>query len=61
MLREASMHTNMTPIGLLDERLRLFDGKVGCGTCHDMYSSEPKKLTVSDSGSNLCILCHLGK
>jgi len=59
--RDASMRKGLTPVGLLDKRLRLFDGKVGCGTCHDMFSSEPKKLAVNNSGSKLCMLCHSDK
>lgn len=48
----------LVPVSMLDRRLKLFDGKVGCGTCHDMYSKLPKKLTKSNAGSGLCRSCH---
>jgi len=42
----------------LDERIRLFNGKVGCGTCHNKYSREPYKLAINNRGSALCLACH---
>lgn len=43
---------------LLDERIRLFDGKVGCGTCHNPYSKKHFQLVMSNEGSKLCFACH---
>ena len=43
----------------LDPRIRLFDGRVGCGSCHSPYSAEPKQLVISNSGSKLCLSCHV--
>jgi len=42
----------------LDKRLRLFDGKVGCGTCHDLYSTNRKFLAIDTRGGRLCRSCH---
>jgi predicted CXXCH cytochrome family protein len=38
--------------------LRLIDGRVGCLTCHDPLSREPKLLSMSDNRSALCLSCH---
>lgn len=48
----------LVPVSMLDKRLRLFDGRIGCGTCHDMYSKLPKNLVKSNAGSRLCKSCH---
>lgn len=42
----------------LDRRVRLFDGMVGCGTCHSPYSRQPGQLVMSNRGSALCLSCH---
>jgi predicted CXXCH cytochrome family protein len=46
------------PKELLDERLLLFDGKVGCGTCHNPYSKNHFKLVITEKQSSLCLACH---
>lgn len=43
---------------LLHENIRFFNGKVGCGTCHNKYSKEPYELVISNIGSKLCLECH---
>ena len=59
----------------LDPGIRLFDGKIGCGTCHVPYDRTnhlelSKKrsqmpaipdpmLSVDNTGSGLCMACHL--
>ncbi len=43
----------------VDRRIRFFNGKVGCGSCHDPYSRLPKKLVMSDEHSKLCFSCHI--
>ena len=48
----------LKPISMVDKRIRFFDGKIGCGTCHDLYSKIPKKLVMSNDGSKLCYECH---
>ncbi|MDX2119288.1 MAG: cytochrome c3 family protein [Planctomycetota bacterium] len=42
----------------LDRRVRLFDGAVGCGSCHSAYSREQSQLVMSNRGSRLCLTCH---
>lgn len=54
MTRRGGLHP---PEGI-DERIRLVNGKVGCVSCHDMYSRERKLLTVSNDRAGLCLACH---
>lgn len=42
----------------LEPHIRLFDGNIGCGTCHTPYSPEPSLLVMSNRGSRLCLSCH---
>jgi len=43
----------------VDKRIRFFDdGKLGCGSCHDPFSTLPKKLVIEDFQSKLCFACH---
>lgn len=46
------------PKSMLSKEIRLFDGKVGCGTCHNIYSKERFMLVMSNRGSRLCLECH---
>lgn len=48
----------MKPTATLDKRIRLFDGTVGCGSCHSLYSDQPKLLVMSNQRSALCLSCH---
>ena len=43
----------------LDGRIRLFDQAVGCGSCHSVYSMQPKLLVTSNLRSRLCLSCHV--
>lgn len=57
--RESRMRDRkLVPASLLDMRLVLFDGRVGCGTCHNLYSRLPRKLAKSNEDSGLCLSCH---
>lgn len=51
--------TDLRPITAVDWRIRFFQGKVGCGSCHDPYSLIPKRLVMSDRESRLCLSCHM--
>ncbi len=53
------LKTDLKPLAMVDRRIRFFDGKVGCGSCHDPYSSIEKRLVMSDQGSKLCLACHI--
>ncbi len=44
---------------LMDPRIRLFDGRMGCGSCHNPYSSVNKMLVIPNSKSELCRKCHI--
>jgi len=46
-------------IAALNKNLRFFNGKLGCGSCHNIYSSLPAKLVVNNDGSALCLECHV--
>lgn len=41
-----------------NEKIRFFDGKMGCGSCHNLYSKEKKYLVQSNYRSALCFECH---
>ncbi|MBI4685662.1 MAG: cytochrome c3 family protein [Nitrospirae bacterium] len=51
--------TDLKPMGMVDRRIRFFNGKIGCGSCHDPYSSLKGKLVMSDEQSRLCLACHM--
>lgn len=46
--------------GSLDRRVRLFNGNLGCGSCHSVYSKQPAELVMSNQKSKLCLTCHKG-
>ncbi len=50
--------TQLRPEHSLPPEVRLPDGKVSCVSCHDLYSSEPGRLSVPIEGSELCFTCH---
>jgi len=59
----ATMRTkDLVGIKDLDPRIKLFDGKMGCCTCHDPYSpGDGQGLVIGerDSFQNLCFACHI--
>lgn len=42
----------------LPKEVRLFDGKVGCLSCHEIYAKEKNMLVMNNRGSRLCLSCH---
>jgi predicted CXXCH cytochrome family protein len=48
----------LRPLSSVSRKLRLFNGKIGCGTCHDLYSRNPAMLAMSNEGSRMCLSCH---
>ena len=40
--------------------IRLFDGKVGCGSCHSLYADTKDYLVKENHRSALCSQCHAG-
>jgi predicted CXXCH cytochrome family protein len=51
--------SDLRPMAMVDPRIRFFDGRIGCGSCHDPYSTIEKQLVMSDINSRLCLACHL--
>lgn len=44
----------------LPKEVKLFGGGiVGCGTCHNPYSTLHSELVMSNEGSALCLACHV--
>lgn len=46
------------PVARLDPRVRLFDGAVGCGSCHSVYAPTKSLLVMDNLRSRLCLSCH---
>lgn len=44
--------------GSLPKEVRLFDGRVGCLSCHEIYVKRRGLLTMDNSKSRLCFGCH---
>lgn len=49
----------LRPAAQLPRSVRLPRGKVGCVSCHDLYSRDNDHLTVPIEGSRLCMTCHV--
>jgi predicted CXXCH cytochrome family protein len=46
------------PVSTLPKEIRLYNGKIGCGTCHNAYSKEKFMLVENNWRSRLCLECH---
>jgi predicted CXXCH cytochrome family protein len=42
----------------LDATVRLFDGKIGCATCHRLYGASEFHLVAPKTRGRLCLSCH---
>jgi len=47
------------PAPMLPDEIRFFNGKIGCGTCHNTHSKEKSMLVMSNWRSSLCLVCHI--
>jgi predicted CXXCH cytochrome family protein len=47
------------PPDALPQNVRLFNGKIGCGTCHNAFSKEKNMLVMNNWKSRLCLKCHI--
>ncbi len=47
------------PPQTLPQEIRLFNGKIGCGTCHNAFSKEKSMLVMNNWRSRLCLKCHI--
>ncbi len=50
--------TELRPMATVDPRIKFFDGKVGCGSCHDPYKHSKDDLVIPNYQSRLCFACH---
>lgn len=55
----AGRKTDLRPMDQVDRRILFFDGKVGCGTCHNPYGELMSHLVMENSRSRLCFACHM--
>ena len=44
----------------LDSSIRFFDGRVGCGSCHNPYAKTEMFLVIATEHGELCFSCHQG-
>lgn len=54
----AASKDGMNPRGSLSPLISFYEGKVGCASCHSLYSLNNTQLTVDNRGSTLCLNCH---
>ena len=57
--KSATQDRELRAVESLSPYIALYDGKVGCASCHNPYSSEQRMLTLSNEGSALCLECHI--
>jgi predicted CXXCH cytochrome family protein len=50
--------SHLKPAAALDSRIHLFNGQVGCTSCHSPFSREKGLLVMSNQKSRLCVACH---
>jgi len=56
---KGSMAPQYRPKRSLPISIRLFDDKVGCGSCHSLYSREEQMLAANPQRGKLCLSCHI--
>lgn len=44
---------------MIGKGIELFDGKIGCGTCHNRFADKNFMLVMSNERSKLCFSCHI--
>ncbi len=49
---------DFVPVSSLPPEIKLFDGSVGCLSCHNPYGKEKSMLVINNRGSALCLACH---
>ena len=57
--RSALRGRELRPVETLSPYIALYDGKVGCASCHNPYSGQHRMLTMNNTGSALCLECHI--
>lgn len=53
-----SVRQDFVNISALPSSIKLFDGKVGCLSCHNLYGGKKNFLVMENRGSALCLSCH---
>jgi len=56
--QSAARNTALVPVAELSRAIRLPGGMVGCGSCHDAFSTAKHQLVLDNTGSSLCMQCH---
>ena len=54
----SSRKRDLRPAAFLPSQIVLPEGKVGCESCHNLYSTLPHFLVSSNLDSTLCLGCH---
>lgn len=54
----ASGNKGLKPRSGLSPFISLYEGKIGCASCHSIFSAETAMLVIGNKGSALCLGCH---
>ncbi len=57
--KAAAFNGQLRPLDDLSPLISLYEGKVGCASCHNQFSHEGDMLVFSNRGSALCLECHI--
>lgn len=57
--KAALLDRELRPVEMISPLIALYDGKVGCASCHNPYSSQRRMLIMDNFGSALCLECHI--
>ena len=57
--QRAATNHDLVSIDRLSGLVSLYEGKVGCASCHSPYASRNKHLVMDNSNSMLCLACHI--
>jgi len=49
---------NLRRADQVDPAIRLYDGRLGCGSCHSPYAGNEMMLVIPNDRSRLCLACH---
>lgn len=56
---KGTMAPQYHPTHMLPEQIRLFKGRLGCGSCHTTYSELDHMLAGDPKRGTLCLSCHI--
>ena len=54
----ATVYGGYVPAAMLPPEVKLFDGRLGCLSCHRSYSARHGSTVLPTAGSRLCFACH---